>query len=104
MVRRLSAVLAAFFFISVSVVGQDVTGKIAGVITDPSGAAVPNALVTATNMSTNISRQGTTDNSGSYNICDSPPGAYRIEAQAPGFSKIVSTRQNRLEINKTMRV
>src|SRR5690242_4388868 len=104
MVRRLSAVFAAFFFISVCVVAQDVTGKIAGVITDPSGAAVPNALVTATNLSTNVSKQGTTDNSGSYNIGDLAPGAYRIEAQAPGFSKIVSTGQNRLEINQTLRV
>ncbi len=103
MIRSLF-VAFALSVIPVYLVAQDVTGKIAGVITDPSGGAVPNAKVTATNEATGASKQATTDNGGSYQIIDLPPGNYQVAAEAPGFSKVVSTGRNALDINQTLRI
>jgi hypothetical protein len=61
------------------------TGALAGVITDQSGAALPRATVTATNIATNQSRTATTGNDGSYRITLLPPGMYRITLSATGF-------------------
>lgn len=41
-------------------------GEITGVVTDPSGAAIPNAAVTVTNVDTNVTRPTTTNTSGLY--------------------------------------
>ena len=48
--------------------GQQITGAIAGTITDPQSAIVPNALVQATNTGTGFSRTANSDNSGAYLI------------------------------------
>jgi outer membrane receptor protein involved in Fe transport len=100
--RFLTALL--FALIPTCVMAQDVTGKIAGVITDPTGGAIPNAKVTATNAATGASKQSVTDNTGSYQITELPPGNYQVEAEAPGFSKVVATGRNALDINQTLRV
>src|SRR5438876_11478709 len=52
---------------------QIITGEITGTVTDPSGAAVPGATVTATCTATNASRTATTGNSGSYVLSNLPP-------------------------------
>lgn len=101
MTRSLAVLALAF---ALYVAAQDVTGKIAGIITDPTGAAIPNASVTATNAATGASKQSVTDNTGSYQIRELPPGNYQVEAEAPGFSKVVSTGRNTLDINQTLRV
>jgi hypothetical protein len=56
-----------------------------GVITDGQGAAVPGAIVTATNAGTSASRKALTDNSGTYNILQVPPGTYKVTVEKPGF-------------------
>lgn len=94
----------AFIYSSFSLHGQDVTGKIAGVITDPSGATIPNATVTVTNTGTQISHQTTTDNSGYYQVLQLPIGKYTVAAEAPGFNRVVSGDNNSLEINQTLRI
>lgn len=84
--------------------GQDVTGKIAGVVTDPSGAPVPNVKVIATSASTKVSKEASTDASGFYQIGQLSPGDYQVSAQAPGFSNVVSSGGNTLDINQTLRI
>ena len=44
------------------------TGALTGTITDPSGAVVPNAMVTATNLDTGQARTATTGADGTYKI------------------------------------
>ena len=66
------------------------TGTIRGTVSDPSGAAITNASVTATATSTSVTRQATTNDSGIFVFPDLPIGAYSLKISATGF-----TTQNR---------
>ena len=65
---------------------QTVTGSVTGTVTDPTGAVVPNAQVTATNTATGVATQATTNPAGIYSIRFLPIGQYEVTVQAPGFS------------------
>jgi hypothetical protein len=67
------------------------TGRIAGVVTDPSGFVVAKADVHAVNAATNEAWSTTTDQTGDYSFLLLPPGLYRIEVAAPGFKTAVLT-------------
>jgi hypothetical protein len=67
---------------------QSVQGVITGTITDPSGAVVPGATVTLTNVGTNASQTTTTGNDGSYRFSLVPPGAYTVEIKAANFAVV----------------
>ena len=66
---------------------QEVTGSIRGVVLDPSGAGVPSAKVTATQVETGLSRATVTDRHGAYILVLLPVGHYRLEASAKDFRK-----------------
>lgn len=66
--------------------GQVVNGTIAGTIADTSGAVVPEAQVTVTNVGTGVSRSLKTNSSGYYSMPNLPPGTYKVSAQKPGFA------------------
>jgi hypothetical protein len=67
--------------------GQSITaGDIAGLVRDPSGAAVPGATVTATSEATGAVRTTTTNTRGDYRFSLLKPGAYVVTATATGFS------------------
>jgi hypothetical protein len=74
---------------------QKTTGNIAGVVTDPSGAVVANATITATNVATGAVRTATADQSGNYRF-EIDPGVYKMNAKAQGFKEIVV---NNLEVH-----
>ena len=94
--RMNAAILLTGMFVAVSpreIYAQ--TGTISGFVTDPSGAAVPGARVTAELVQRNIARTVTTDELGAYLFNALPPGDYRVEAgknlsagrsDAPDFS------------------
>ncbi len=66
--------------------GQSITaGVVTGTVSDPSGAAVPNAAVTLTNVETDTSQKVTTNEEGNYRFAFVPPGTYRIAVAANGF-------------------
>ena len=65
---------------------QTVNGVIAGTVTDPSGAVVPNVRVTATNTGTGISQTTTTGAQGEYRFPLVPPGTYVVQFEANGFA------------------
>jgi hypothetical protein len=93
-VRRLSSYLLIFAFIlGVSVTAraqsQALNGKIEGVVTDSSGAAVPNASVTLRNIETGAERAVTTDADGIYRAPLLPLGTYRVTVEAPNFKRLV---------------
>jgi len=83
---------------------QDATGKVAGNITDATGAGVPGAKIVVTNLETNIQKQGVTNDQGFYQVLQLPIGHYEVSAEAQGFSKSVSRPASALEINQTLRV
>ena len=61
------------------------TGALTGTVTDPSGAVISGATVTATNLATGQARTVKTNASGSYQIALLPPGNYSVHFEAPGF-------------------
>jgi hypothetical protein len=82
---------------------QATTATIFGSITDASGAAVPGAEVTATNVETNVTRSATTGADGSYQLVFLPIGTYRVDANARGFKKFEQTGIV-LDVNRNARV
>ena len=68
---------------------QAVYGSIFGTVTDNSGALVPGATVTVTDVSKNIPVQTTTNSSGDYRVDHLIPGTYSVQAEAPHFQKAI---------------
>jgi len=64
---------------------QGVNATLTGEVTDPSGGAVPQATVTATNVDTGVATGTTTDPAGVYTFASLPAGNYRIVAEKSGF-------------------
>ena len=69
---------------------QAPTGQITGTVTDPSGAVVSGATVTATNNATNARRQTATNEDGLFSLPALPPGNYQLQVEASGFPKQVN--------------
>src|SRR5262252_5788159 len=66
-------------------VGQAVYGSILGTVTDPSGAAVNGAKVTATSQTKNVSVEATTNESGNYSVTHLIPDVYTVRIEGTGF-------------------
>ena len=64
---------------------QTFSASLAGVVTDPSGSAVPGAKVHLRNMGTNEVRDAISSAVGSYKFDNLLPATYEITAEAPGF-------------------
>ena len=62
------------------------TSSLTGTVTDPNGAVVSGATVTATNVATNISSTTQSTDSGLYRFPTLPVGSYTIKVEAAGFS------------------
>ena len=56
-----------------------------GTVTDPSGASVPRAKVTATNTATGLARNTETNDAGFYAFAGLPVGTYDVTVDAQGF-------------------
>ncbi|MGH9450380.1 MAG: carboxypeptidase-like regulatory domain-containing protein, partial [Terriglobia bacterium] len=69
--------------------GQAV-GEITGRVTDPSGAVVPNARITATRAATGVSQLTVSSSAGTYTIPHLPVGTYTVTAVASGFKTAVA--------------
>ena len=69
---------------AVQAFAQDAT--LVGTVTDSSGAVVPNAAITITNMATGQSRKLTSNDAGQYVASALPIGNYDVKVQASGFS------------------
>src|ERR1700743_801025 len=62
---------------------------IQGTVTDPSGASIPHATVTATNTATGVASTRETTGDGLYTISPILPGSYTVTVKADGFSQFV---------------
>ena len=82
---------------------QTGAASLTGIVTDPSGASVPAATVTATNQATNVEFTGVTNEAGSYTIAAVPIGVYVVTTELTGF-KTVATRPIAVEANQTVRL
>jgi hypothetical protein len=86
-------ILRSFLLLSLALTGPNflfaqatAAGNIIGVVTDGTGAALPNATVTATNTGTNEKRTTTSGTSGQYRFDLLPGGVYSIKGESAGFS------------------
>ena len=66
-------------------------GQFTGEITDPSGAAIPNAKVTVVNTGTNLTQTVTTNQAGLFTAKELPVGTYKITVEAKGFKTVQNT-------------
>ncbi len=80
----LAVVLMAPFAANAQMAG---TGAISGTVTDPTGAVIPNATVTATAVDTNVNTVRTSTSAGDFHITPLNPGVYTVTVTANGFEK-----------------
>jgi hypothetical protein len=64
---------------------QTITGSVRGMVTDPTGAVIPNATVTATNVATGVTSSTQTNGAGLYSVRFLQIGNYTISVAAKGF-------------------
>ncbi|MBZ5725631.1 MAG: carboxypeptidase regulatory-like domain-containing protein [Acidobacteriia bacterium] len=84
--KFLTRILGLVLLVAAASLAQDITGSIAGTVTDPSGAGVPNAKITVTNTDRNaVIRTVTTDSGGNYSAPLLPIGTYSLAVTAAGF-------------------
>ena len=78
-------VLVGFALAPASFAQSLTSGGVTGTVTDPSGAAVPNANVTLKNNDTGATQNTTTNSTGAYRFALLNPGSYSLSVKAPGF-------------------
>ena len=98
-IRTFSVLLAA----AMALAAQEYRATLFGVITDPSGAAIPNAPITITNMDTKVVSNGQSNNEGNYVVPYLIPGRYSLRVEQAGF-KTFERSPIELRVNDRMRV
>src|SRR2546425_10886741 len=80
--------MATLVFVSL-VTAQGVRATVVGRVTDDTGAVVPGAKITITNVGTNDSPSVIVNDSGEYAVPQLAPGQYAVTAEYAGFNKVV---------------
>ena len=84
--RVLLSIAAVFLLAAATAVAQTDRSTLRGTVTDPTGALVPGADITITEVATNIeARRISSDSNGNYEIPGLKPGTYRVKADKAGF-------------------
>src|SRR3984957_8094172 len=90
--KHLSKITRVLAMLAVTLVGPFVvhaqTAAINGTVTDPSGAVVPHAKVTAVNAATNAVRDAETGDAGTYTVSNLPPGIYDVTIEKSGLKSV----------------
>ena len=83
---RIFALLALGLLLAIGMFAQTETGQITGTLQDPTGAVVPNATVTATNIATGAQRSTASNTAGLYVLPNLTPGTWDVYISASGFT------------------
>jgi hypothetical protein len=83
--RRLIFILV-FLCFSANLFGQ--TTSVTGTVTDPTGAVIPNAQITLTNVKTGALRTTASNATGNYTMAQLAPGTYQLLAKSPGLADV----------------
>lgn len=108
--RHFAVVPLAFLLCATALLAQvGGTGSIAGRVTDPSGAILTGATITATNIATGAETVRTTSNAGVFSLPLLPPGDYSITVKASGFqtltqAHVIVEALGTVEVNLTLQV
>jgi hypothetical protein len=84
--RNLAVLVLVATFATMFAFAQLEQGSITGVVTDPSGAVVPGATVTAKNAATGFTRTATSGGNGAYVLPALPPAVYDVIVSKSGFA------------------
>src|SRR4026207_1051213 len=102
--RKSALALFSFFLLVVtSAVAQTDRGSLTGRVTDPNGAGVANAKITATNLNTGETREVQTSDEGNYTIPELKPDPYKVTVEAQGFK--TASAENivvAVQVNRTL--
>src|SRR5215813_4946866 len=102
--KRLTLILTALMFaFSGAARAQQPLGAISGVVTDPNGAVVTGAAVTAVSLATGTSRSATTNDQGFFLIPTLQAGDYKLTIEYRGFANFTVERVI-VEVGQTARV
>ena len=74
------------------------TTSLRGTVTDPTGAVIPQAVVSITNINTGFKRQALTEPDGVYQFLQAPPGMYQLSVEVAGFATHTSDKVQ-LQVN-----
>ena len=83
--HRWKCLIFALFLFTEGLFGQEYRGSLSGRVADPSGAAVPGAHVTLTNIATNVRLTTDTNAEGHYTVPFLQPGTYDLRVEHQGF-------------------
>lgn len=97
---RIVGLVAIMLACLVTANAQVTTGKVRGIVQDPSGAIISGAKVTITNKATNTSSTVQSSGQGEYQFNDLLPGEYKVAVEAAGF-KTLNLDDVRVELNQT---
>ncbi len=97
-----AVVLCMMPLIPVRAIAQEVTAAFTGEVTDPSGAAIAGARVTATDLERGSIWPTVTNENGVYSLPRVPVGIYDVKVEHPGFQTAIETHVS-LELNQTAR-
>lgn len=81
----LCAVSLAYVFLCTPASAQVTTGSMSGTVVDPSGAAVPDAKISAHSRATGFNAEGTTDKNGGFKLAQLPVGPIDVQVSKTGF-------------------
>src|SRR5437879_4100835 len=82
-------------------IGQAVFGNITGTVTDPTGAAVPNAEIAITDLDRGITHTTKTTSEGNFTQTHLLAGHYQVKVTAPGFSEFSASAE--VQVDATTR-
>src|SRR5262245_11179484 len=89
--RRVVLVLLLLILTAARAGAQQDAATVAGEVSDASGAVLPGATVTVTNVNTGIALTTVTNASGLYTLPGLRPGDYMVVIELPGFNRFVRT-------------
>jgi hypothetical protein len=84
-------ILLCLFAMGHMALAQVTNASLTGVVTDPSGAALPGVQIHVQNTDTNFVQSAETNASGVYQVTPLNPGPYKVTAEKTGFRKLVQS-------------
>jgi Carboxypeptidase regulatory-like domain/TonB dependent receptor len=101
---RITALVFSLILLASPCFSQSSLGALVGHTSDETGAAIPGAKVTATNLATSEGRTTLSNGAGDYQFLSLSPGQYSVTVEAPGFKgykqtvEVLVAQTSRLEV------